>query len=902
MNNQVDFLEQEIEDLLYDDAPENNDEVDEEDLEEYEPTAEITHHSGMEPSPDFFVNKKVRKGVKRFRTGRTAGKILPPDLAASLNAAQFAYVNGRYSEAINYLSEVVKLAPRFPDPYHIMATIYDECGDSMRALQLFALAASLTPNNPLWLLKKVASTAYKLGEWAQALTATTKYLKVNAVDFEMQELHILALLRNKQYAKSIETLNVYLIDVKERNNDATDILISYGRICVEIHMDDLATSAFLCYIFTVIPIESLPIRLQSIARSYVDPLVVVIMPCHIADGSVNDSSGDVDVENMSSNISIDVDKKRCREIQSTIKNWEGFLYCCSRASTSLLQSNMNNYNNSSSNLSPSMHATISSTTRVDVVAPSTNTQAITSLTIGGTTNDTKLDDCELSLSLAHTIVFLCCDLFADMKQQILSLGPFPMKAAGETTNNNSSCSSSSQDQPKISDNETPLDDENDENINKEDMKMPIDMAMLHNICSINSSNKSTQSTSASASASSFVVLQELQALRPVIDHHLIVEPLSTCMNESCLSELRETNLSQSQSQSQSLSTDTSLKMEDFRSAIDNSLLLLELRIMLSSSLLSVGNVTLGKKLLHITMDLLRLIPVSSPAPIPTAAAVGSSNSSSSSSSSSSSNSSGIFATDEQRSIMAANSNEQQFHITMQKHITVCISQLWGKIGQLFESINNLPDALTSYLKGIEHNAKNAIVLRYFGLVSLKTLNVTILASASSLFNAHYVALLAENQSTTADCRVMDNASSSSSTSLGDIVNASSECLSATNQPHSVSVSVSSDLPAGEALAGHGRLEKERNIEVHPLTQSQAQDAISSQVASSLSLDIDWMEEIRLVGWLVFTHQTRMYIFIVWPSTCMYIYDRLDMDSFAYLLSLLLLWLCIEFMYCVRFNQ
>ena len=60
----------------------------------------------------------------------------------------------------------------------MMALIYQECGDNMRALQLYALAAAFTKRNiDIW--KKVAMLAIQIGEWSQGLVAITRVTKAD---------------------------------------------------------------------------------------------------------------------------------------------------------------------------------------------------------------------------------------------------------------------------------------------------------------------------------------------------------------------------------------------------------------------------------------------------------------------------------------------------------------------------------------------------------------------------------------------------------------------------------------------------------------------------------------------------------------------------------------------------
>ncbi|KAJ1415001.1 hypothetical protein B484DRAFT_162644 [Ochromonadaceae sp. CCMP2298] len=77
----------------------------------------------------------VWKRKRKQRTGLTAGRTLPPELTLKLGEAELFFINGDNSRAIELLSEVSMQAPKLPEPYSIMALIYESSGDMLRALQ-----------------------------------------------------------------------------------------------------------------------------------------------------------------------------------------------------------------------------------------------------------------------------------------------------------------------------------------------------------------------------------------------------------------------------------------------------------------------------------------------------------------------------------------------------------------------------------------------------------------------------------------------------------------------------------------------------------------------------------------------------------------------------------------------
>lgn len=61
-----------------------------------------------------------------------------------------------YSQAVEILKEVVRIAPNVADSYHTLGLLYDAKGDRKRALNFYMIAAHLTPKDiVLW--KRLAS-------------------------------------------------------------------------------------------------------------------------------------------------------------------------------------------------------------------------------------------------------------------------------------------------------------------------------------------------------------------------------------------------------------------------------------------------------------------------------------------------------------------------------------------------------------------------------------------------------------------------------------------------------------------------------------------------------------------------------------------------------------------------
>lgn len=187
---------------------------------------------------------KRRKGRKP-RTGLTAGTNLPPAISQALGDAELYYINGNNEKAIELLSEVTRKAPKLPEPYSILALIYESSGDTLKALQLYALTATYTPKaGSLHLWEKVAELASELGELDQAILALKRCINLGScAEFYQDKIRVF--LRQKNLTNAKATLNKLLSRFKNQDH----FLVEYGNQALAIGYKDLAVDSFTRYIF-----------------------------------------------------------------------------------------------------------------------------------------------------------------------------------------------------------------------------------------------------------------------------------------------------------------------------------------------------------------------------------------------------------------------------------------------------------------------------------------------------------------------------------------------------------------------------------------------------------------------------------------------------------------------------
>ncbi|XP_073226150.1 uncharacterized protein [Cicer arietinum] len=95
--------------------------------------------------------RSKKKGPKKKGRRKGSKKKLDENLSRMLGDANLHYANRRYDMAIAVLSEVVRLEPNLPDPYHILGLVHSAIGDYEKEMGFYMIAALLSPKDPsLW--------------------------------------------------------------------------------------------------------------------------------------------------------------------------------------------------------------------------------------------------------------------------------------------------------------------------------------------------------------------------------------------------------------------------------------------------------------------------------------------------------------------------------------------------------------------------------------------------------------------------------------------------------------------------------------------------------------------------------------------------------------------------------
>ena len=76
--------------------------------------------------------------------------MLSQEVRALIGDGNQAYIDGDVAEAIRVMQEVIRIEPRAPQPWKVLAQCYDDMGESKKGLQLRIMAAHLNQDPEEW--------------------------------------------------------------------------------------------------------------------------------------------------------------------------------------------------------------------------------------------------------------------------------------------------------------------------------------------------------------------------------------------------------------------------------------------------------------------------------------------------------------------------------------------------------------------------------------------------------------------------------------------------------------------------------------------------------------------------------------------------------------------------------
>ncbi|CAG8449839.1 8678_t:CDS:10 [Ambispora leptoticha] len=155
-------------------------------------------------------------------------KNIPPEIRTLMGEANQHYINKEFSDAINVLQEVLKKDPNIYRAWHTLGLIHDEVGEPVKALQLYLVAAHLTPKNgEEW--KRLGFLSKKQNALDQAIYCYSKALRVDPSDVDAIWDRSVLLNESGQYKKAIDGFNHLLKIIPHDMNVIKQLTSIYTR-------------------------------------------------------------------------------------------------------------------------------------------------------------------------------------------------------------------------------------------------------------------------------------------------------------------------------------------------------------------------------------------------------------------------------------------------------------------------------------------------------------------------------------------------------------------------------------------------------------------------------------------------------------------------------------------------
>ncbi|CAH0380896.1 unnamed protein product [Bemisia tabaci] len=156
----------------------------------------------------------AKKRISRSKRDRVPKK-LPPALVGLMGEANVCYARGDISAATEMCLEVIRLHPQASEPFFTLSHIYEDSGNSDKAMQMSLIGAHLNPSNTeIWL--QLAEKSEKAGNIKQAATCYTQALKKDpSLDLLAKRADLqLRLGDKKNYFRSL----VKMVDIARKSN------------------------------------------------------------------------------------------------------------------------------------------------------------------------------------------------------------------------------------------------------------------------------------------------------------------------------------------------------------------------------------------------------------------------------------------------------------------------------------------------------------------------------------------------------------------------------------------------------------------------------------------------------------------------------------------------------------
>jgi general transcription factor 3C polypeptide 3 (transcription factor C subunit 4) len=211
--------------------------------------------------------RKPRRGRGRVAIGDQEPS---PEIKAMLGSANLAYIHGNTKEAIDTLTEIIRIDPSTKAAWYTLSTIHDEQGNHDKALQLRIVPAHLSKSNPeTW--KELGSQSKDLGLLEQAVYCYTQALRADRHNVEAIWDRSILLRTTGKTRQAIMGFN-NLLKLQPHN---PNVLRELGPLYFQLKEIDAATSIYMAayeHFRTKVPVPKTPAQIQGFGTDELEML------------------------------------------------------------------------------------------------------------------------------------------------------------------------------------------------------------------------------------------------------------------------------------------------------------------------------------------------------------------------------------------------------------------------------------------------------------------------------------------------------------------------------------------------------------------------------------------------------------------------------------------------------
>ncbi|XP_038049643.1 general transcription factor 3C polypeptide 3-like [Patiria miniata] len=170
------------------------------------------------------------KGKRGFPRGRIRNRV-PKDLRGLMGEAHLCFARGSEQEAIKMCLEIIRQAPRCPDPYQLLAMIYEDKDDMEKSLQFSLIVAHLRPRDTEeW--TRCAELSLEQDDIQQAIRCYSKAIRYNPKELSnhMERIHLYEQLKDTK-----KVIECYQILLKALPEDQGEQYMQLAKDLVKTH-------------------------------------------------------------------------------------------------------------------------------------------------------------------------------------------------------------------------------------------------------------------------------------------------------------------------------------------------------------------------------------------------------------------------------------------------------------------------------------------------------------------------------------------------------------------------------------------------------------------------------------------------------------------------------------------